>query len=157
MSRATGNKTDTRLIRNWEWELLEPELPEHWRVFYELLLQTGIRAFDALKITTRDLQDYGVYVTTGKGKYKTRKLMTITATLFYQMQELARKQRTVRVFPYTTAAAWAALKLAARKSGVRETIHPNSFRHGMEHQEKKQASGHLEILKEILGNMKNEI
>jgi integrase len=143
MSRTTGNKADTQLIREWEWQLLRPKLPEHWQVFFELLLQTSIRAYDALKITTRDLRDYGVYVTTGKGINKTRKFLIIETNLYYRMQELAKAQKTIRVFPYTAAAAWAALKLAAKKACIRETITPHCIRGGAPRRT------NIEILKEI--------
>jgi integrase/recombinase XerD len=153
MSRTAGNPTDIQPVEEWEKTLLMAQLPEHWQNVYELLWQTGIRITEALVTKRSDLQNGGIFITRSKRKDKRRDFMPLTPELFNKLQAVATKQKSVRIFPYTAAGAWAALKLAAKKAGVRETIHPHCFRHGMGYRAMEQTGGNLAMVKEILGHM----
>lgn len=153
MSRAAGNPTDIQPVQEWEKTLLMPHLPEHWQNVFELLWQTGIRIAEALEIRRSDLENGGVYIVRKKRKDKRRDFMPITPELYEKLQETARTQKLAHIFPFTQAGAWAALKLAAKKAGVRESIHPHCFRHGMGYRAMKATGGDLAMVKEILGHM----
>jgi len=36
-----------------------------------------------------------------------------------------------KLFPYTTAGAWKALKMACKDAGIRRSLHPHLFGHGV--------------------------
>jgi integrase len=153
MSRTAGNPTDIEPVEEWEKTLLMAQLSEHWQNVYELLWQTGIRITEALVTKRTDLQNGGIFITRKKRKDKRRDFLPLTPEFYATLKSLAERQKSVRIFPYTAAAAWAALKLAAKKSGVRETVHPHCFRHGMGYRAMVATGGDLAMVKEILGHM----
>ncbi len=152
MSRIAGNPTDIEPVEEWEKLILMPQLPVHWQNVYELLWQTGIRIAEALELKRTDLENGGVWIFRKKRKDKRRDFMPLTPDFYAKLQEFALSQKKVHLFPYTASAAWAALKLAAKKAGVRETIHPHCFRHGMGYRAMKATNNDLAMVKEILGH-----
>jgi len=115
----------------WEYELIIAKLEPHWQLFYALLWETGIRVSEALKLTRKDFENMGVYVIRSKRKDHLRDHLPLSLGLFSRFRLLFQLTRMQRVFPYTASAAWLALKRACKAAGVRESIHPHSFRHGL--------------------------
>ena len=153
MSRAAGNLTDIQPVEEWEKILLMAQLPEHWQNVYELLWQTGLRITEALEVKRSDLENGGVWIIRKKRKDKRRDFMPLNQELYSKLQAIAQSQKLAHLFPYTAAGAWAALKLAAKKSGVRDTVHPHCFRHSMGYRAMKATGNNLAMVREILGHV----
>jgi len=134
MSRHPGTKTDTEPLELWEYKLIISNMKEdHWRVFYQLLWDTGIRVSEALAICKKDLVEDGVWITREKRADKLREILPVNTELITELTQVANKKKDAHLFPYTKQAAWLALKQAVRATGCRETIHPHLFRHGFGH------------------------
>lgn len=131
MSRPPGIIVDTEPLELWEYTLLMAKLPYHWQIFYELLWQTGIRISEALAIKRDDFQRNGVWVTRSKRKDHPKEHLPLTVEFYNRIQRWLALSHRKAVFPYTASATWLALKKAAKEAGVRSSIHPHSFRHGL--------------------------
>jgi len=153
MSRHAGNPTDIQPVMAWEKALLFEQLPEHWRNIYEMLWQTGIRISEALAVKRSDLENGGVWIVRTKRKDHRRDFMPLTPEYYAKLDAIAQTQKLAHIFPYTAAGAWAALRLAAKKAGIRSTIHPHCFRHGMGYRAMDATGGNLAMVKEMLGHL----
>lgn len=131
MSRPKNQLTDTTPIEEWEYDLIMAKLPEHWRLFYEILWQTGIRLQEGLAILKTDLEKEGVWIIRTKRSDHPREHLPLTLDLYNRLMSRTRYMRGTRVFQLSPSGAWLALKKACRSAGVRETIHPHSFRHSV--------------------------
>ena len=151
MGRPTGQTTDLEPLEKQEYLLILSHLAAHWRLFYELLWETGIRVGEALAIERRDLQDGGVWVTREKRKDKLREQLPLSRGLYSRLRILSLSHKEVRVFPFTESAAWLALKKACAVAGVRKTIHPHLFRHGMGFRARK-AGYDIAVVQRLLGH-----
>ena len=134
-----------------EYYLLLTHLADHWRLFFELLWETGIRIGEALAIERKDFQDAGVWITREKRADHLREHIPLTGGLYSRLRIHSLSHKEVRVFPYTSSAAWLALKKAAAQSGVRKTMHPHLFRHGMWFRA-RQAGNDIAVVQRLLGH-----
>lgn len=130
MSRPKNQTTDVEALEKWEYHLILTRLAPHWRLFYELLWETGLRLGEALAIERDDLENTGVWVVSSKRQDHLRVHTPLSPALFARLRIQALSLKGPRLFPFTSSAAWLALKKAASVSGVRKTIHPHLFRHG---------------------------
>ena len=130
MSRPPGQITDSEPLELWEYELIIAKLEPHWQLFYALLWETGIRVTEALNLTRKDFENMGVWVIRSKRKDHPRNHLPLSVGLFSRFRSLFQLSMRQRVFPYTASAAWLAIKRACAAAGVRQSIHPHSFRHG---------------------------
>jgi integrase len=130
MSRPKNQLTDTEPLESWEYELIISQLPDHWKMFYELLWQTGVRVGEALAILKTDVVDNGVWIISEKRKDKLRVHIPLSPGLYNRLVAHIHYKRGSKVFPFSPSGAWLALKEACKKGNVRTTIHPHSFRHG---------------------------
>jgi len=148
MPTRRGHRIDTDALEPDEYSALREALrPEHWRVFYDLLWHSGIREGEALALYGPDI--IGPERTDGPAvtvrRLKRRKVaatdnVPIPSALAADLIRLAGLGRGP-VFgknakPYSAAAAFRALKAAARRAGLRigkggeSSIHPHLYRHG---------------------------
>jgi len=152
MSRHPGTKTDTEPLELWEYKLIVSNMKEdHWRVFYQLLWDTGIRVSEGLAICKKDLMEDGVWITREKRADKLREILPVNAELIAELTRIANEKKDAHLFPYTKQAAWLALKLAVRAAGCRETIHPHLFRHGFGHRA-YQATKDILLVQRMMGH-----
>ena len=151
MTRPKGQITDTEPLELWEYELIISKLEPHWQLFYALLWETGIRVSEALSINKRDFENMGVYVIRSKRKDHPREHLPLTLGLFSRFQSLFQLTKRQVVFPFTASAAWLAVKRACSAAGVRGSIHPHSFRHGMGTRA-RQAGYDIAVVQRILGH-----
>jgi integrase len=131
MPRPPGQQTDISPVEEWEYDQLMPHLSRHWHLFYELLWQIGPRVAEALAIVKTDIEKGGVWITRNKRKDHIREHLPLTPDFYERLKAYAHYIRGARVFPYSESGAWLALKNACKKAGVRETMHPHSFRHSV--------------------------
>ena len=91
------NRIDTGPITVDEWNLIRPNLPDIWKLFYQLLFETGMRVtewlnlkFEYLVITSEDLQEleYTVTFTRLKKKRKTVSTLYISKALYLGIDKL---------------------------------------------------------------------
>ncbi|MCI0441267.1 MAG: tyrosine-type recombinase/integrase [Chloroflexi bacterium] len=122
---------DNDPLQLWEWMLLRPHLQYHWQLFFSLLWETGVRLQEGLNLTATDLSRSGVYVTRLKRDDHPRELIPCPAWLIEELTSYARSRNLHRLFPYSASGAQKALKEAAKLAGIRLTIHPHLFRHGL--------------------------
>jgi len=151
MSRPPGQITDTEPLEVWEYELIIAKLEPHWQLFYALLWETGIRVTEALKLTRKDFENMGVWVTRSKRKDHPREHLPVSVGLFSRFRSLFQLTKGQRVFPYTASAAWLAVKRACSVAGVRQSIHPHSFRHGLGTRA-RQAGYDIAVVQKLLGH-----
>ena len=135
MSRPSGQTTDVEPLEQWEYLLILSHLAAHWRLCYELLWESGLRIGEALAIKRSDLSDNGAWVVSEKRSDHLRVHIPLSVGLYSRLRVYALSHKGERVWEFTSAAAWLALKKAAIKAGVRisggtTTIHPHLFRHG---------------------------
>jgi len=136
MSRPPGQITDVEPLEMWEYNLIMPRLEPHWQLFYELLWETGIRVSEALRLTRKDFVDNNlrlVRVMRSKRKDHPIDSLPLSLSLWSRFQVWFQFNQRQRIFPYTASAAWLAVKKACVAAGVRQSIHPHSFRHGFGH------------------------
>lgn len=131
MPRRPDQQVDLEPLELWEYSAILPRLPYHWQLVYSIMWETGIRVGEALRLTKKDLAADGIWVNRlkKKGGKTQRDLVPLPAQLLAGLQSYAALKVGQKLFPYTTAGAWKALKLAAAQAGVRKTIHPHLFRH----------------------------
>jgi len=126
MSRLSGRATDTQPLEPLEYRLVMAKLPKHWQIFYELMWQTGARVGEVLRLSKRDVENTGVWITSEKRSDTLREFVPLTPDFYRTLQDLADKRREAHLFPYTPQAAWLALRKAGKDAGVRTgTIHSN--------------------------------
>jgi integrase len=158
MSRPKNIKTDTQPLTEWEYKLLLTKLAEHWRLFCELLWETGIREGEALAVQRTDFEKHGVWITRLKRADKLRELLPLSDSLYSRLKSHTFYSHTTLVWPYTAAAAWLAIKKAAAAAGCRSTIHPHSFRHAYGYRlmntdlGAKTPAAHLRMAQEAMGH-----
>ena len=151
MSRPKGIAVDTEPLELWEYTLLMNVLPPHWQLFYQLLWETGIRVSEALKLKRYNLENTGVWVIRTKRKDHPRQYLPLSLGLYTRIHSwLGLSPRQV-VFPFTASAAWLALKKACGAAGVRQSIHPHSFRHGLGTRA-RQAGYDIAVVQRLLGH-----
>ena len=137
MPRPAGQKTDIEPLGKMEYYLILTHLAAHWRLFYEMLWETGIRIGEGLAVEVMDLTQGSVWVTREKRSAHLREQLPLSPSLYARLivyainQPYAHEHEHVRVWPFTQSAGWLALKKAAAAAGVRRTIHPHSFRHSV--------------------------
>uniref|UniRef100_A0A6M3LKL5 Putative site-specific tyrosine recombinase n=1 Tax=viral metagenome TaxID=1070528 RepID=A0A6M3LKL5_9ZZZZ len=138
MSRPAGQITDTEPLELWEYELIIAKLETHWQLFYALLWETGARASEALNLTRKDFENMGVWITSAKRKDHLRVHQPLSLDLYNRFQAYFQFNHRQKIFynsatgrVYTESAAWLALKKACAEAGMRPSIHPHSFRHGL--------------------------
>jgi integrase len=151
---------DLEPLELWEYAAILPKLPYHWQLVYSILWEAGIRIGEALRLKKADVVEDGIWV--GRLKKKNgkpqRDLIPLPAPLLAALQAYAAmRPGKGGVFPYTTAGAWKALKLACEQAGVRKTIHPHLFRHGFGRRVAKADLGlsaldHLARLQAMMGH-----
>ena len=144
------NKIDTGPISQDEWNLIKPHLPDIWKMFYQLLFETGIRVseglnlkFTDLVIASEDLQEleYTITFQRLKKRKKTYATLYISKMLFYSIQKLpysnnpnsfifTGKPQYIYNTPYSRVTAWKTLEKARRMARIKRKLHPHSFRHG---------------------------
>lgn len=152
MPRPTGKPTDTEPLEEREYQALLPHLADHWRMFYEMLWQTGIRVNEGLSRLKTDLDDGGVWIDREKRTaHPLRDWLPLTPELFQQIYEYCHRAHRERIFPFTSAGAWKALKAACVAAGIRTTIHPHSFRHGLGHRA-RQAGIDMQVRQRMMGH-----
>ncbi len=153
MSRPSGQLTDTEPLLQWEWDLIKPHLEYHWQLVFEVLWETGARLGEALALTKKDLENNGVWVTSEKREDHLRMHIPLSTGLYNRLSLYALQHKSAKLFPYSPSAAWLALKKACKEAGVRQTIHPHSFRHGFGYRAMKanpgRQQGALEQLKAV--------
>lgn len=152
MSRPTGHPTDVEPLELWEYVSIMPHFPAHWHLFYEILWQIGIRVSEALAIQPKDIDALGVWITRSKRKDHLREHLPLTTDIIERLRaRITEHPRSLTIFPFTPQAAWLALQTAATKAGIRTTIHPHSFRHGMGHRAAR-AGESANTIQKILGH-----
>jgi len=151
MSRPKGIVVDVEPLELWEYTLLMSKLDLHWQLFYQLLWETGIRVTEALKLKRADFENNGIWVTRMKRKDRPREHLSLSLNLYNRIQVWLALTRRNTVFPFTSSAAWKAVKLAAQQSGVRTSIHPHSFRHGLGTRA-RQAGYDIAVVQRLLGH-----
>ena len=163
MPRKTSQPVDLEPLELWEYSALLPKLPYHWQLVYAILWETGIRIGEALRLTKKDIEAEGIWVNRlkKKGGKSQRDLVPLPPDLLAKLQAYAAMRSGRSVFPYTTAGAWKALKLACEASGVRKTMHPHLFRHGFGCRVAKTDLGvpaleHLALLQRMMGHSSPE-
>tara|TARA_R100001086_G_scaffold178299_2_gene98710 strand:+ start:2765 stop:3340 length:576 start_codon:yes stop_codon:yes gene_type:complete len=121
-----------------EWVRLLPTFDKDYRVFFQLLLETGIRTSEALNLRNMDLGviDELPHHYFGRTTVKIKRLkrgkkdppkIIVSVSLGFQLQALGRKRRP-RLFKFSRVAAWKALQRFCRDAGVRP-LAPHQFRH----------------------------
>ena len=151
MSRPPGIITDVEPLELWEYTLLMAKLPPHWQLFYQLLWETGIRVSEALKLKRHDLENAGVWVTRTKRKDHPREHLPLSPVLYTRILSWLELSARRVIWPYTASAAWLALKKACTEAGVRQSIHPHSFRHGLGTRA-RQAGYDIAVVQRLLGH-----
>ena len=101
MSIPTGRATDTEPLELWEYTLIMAKLPEHWRIFYELMWQTGTRVGEVLHLSKRDIENGGIWKTSEKRNDKHREFVPLTPDFYRTLQDLSDKRREAHLFPDT--------------------------------------------------------
>jgi integrase len=129
MSKIPGSKIDTRPITRLEYLLILNYLAAHWRLFFELLWETGIRVGEALALTRQDLNKSGVDITREKRADNHKDHLPLSAMLYSRLFAEAYHHKDIHVFPFTAAGANYALEVARNKAGVKWKVHPHSYRH----------------------------
>ena len=151
MSRPPGQITDTEPLELWEYQRIMTKLEPYWQLFYALLWETGIRVSEALQLNKRDFEKHGVWVVRAKRKDHPREHLPLSADLYTRFRTLFSLTKRQRVFPYTASAAWLAVKRACVAAGVRKSIHPHSFRHGLGTRA-RQAGYDIAVVQRLLGH-----
>ena len=126
------------------------------RLFLDLILQTGLRISEALRITPRDLtwldQQPVLLIRRGKGG-KPRQVAVparlASELLFYQREH--RLSLHDRCFPITRQRAWQIIKKAAQAADITKNVYPHLFRHSYALEFLKQ-TGHPQALMTLLGH-----
>jgi len=151
MPRPPGQITDTEPLELWEYALIMARLEPHWQNFYQLLWETGIRVSEALRVKRHDLENTGVWVTRTKRKDHPREHLPLSYEFYSRLRSWLELSHRLVIFPYTASAAWLALKKACVKAGVRQSIHPHSFRHGLGTRA-RQAGYDIAVVQRLLGH-----
>lgn len=162
MPRSPKQSIDLEPLELWEYVAILPRMPYHWQLVYSIMWETGIRVGEAIRLTKKDLAEDGIWVDRLKKKGNPqRDLIPLPENLMGQLKTYAALRPRQRIFPYTTAGAWKALKLAASEAGVRNTVHPHLFRHSFARRVAKAQLGltqldHLAHLQRMLGHSSPE-
>jgi len=151
MSRPPGIVVDTEPLELWEYTLIMAVLPPHWQLFYQLLWETGIRVSEALQLNRHDLENTGIWVTRTKRKDHPHEHLPLSLGLYTRIRSWLELSPRRAIWPYTASAAWLALKKACAEAGVRKSIHPHSFRHGLGTRA-RQAGYDIAIVQRLLGH-----
>ena len=170
-----NKRIDTGPITVDEWNLIRPNLPDIWKLFYQLLFETGMRVteglnlkFEDLVITSEDLHEleYTVTFTRLKKKRKTVSTLYISKALYLGIDKLnysnvssryifSPKPQYIYNQPYSRVTAWKVLDKGRRMARIKRKLHPHSFRHGMGKRlaEMKDLSAldSLHLVKSVLG------
>ena len=126
------------------------------RLFLDLLLQTGIRVTEALRITPGDLtwlnRQPVLWIRRGKGG-KVRQV-SLPARIAAELLEYQRQRQLNsgdRFFPVTRQRAWQLIKSAASSAGISKNTYPHLFRHSYSIEFLRQ-TGHPAALQRLLGH-----
>lgn len=137
MRRQPRQRHDIDPILDTELAVLSDTLQGDYKIFFELLLRTGVRTSEALALGARDLwvQDatgtVGIEIGRLKRRRQVRDRLEIAVpanqTLWDNLSRLGRKHRS-KLFPFSRIAAWKALDRYCRSAGIRH-LSPHQFRH----------------------------
>lgn len=156
------NRVDTAPISEAEWSLMRPHLSDLWQAYFDLLWETGLRPSEALAITSDDIAQEA----SGSWWVDVKRLkrrdedpwdrVRVSPALAQRMIGRTNRQ-SKRPFPRTMSAAQLALRNAAEKAGVRDSVHPHLFRHSFGRRLAKSDWGlsaieHLQIMQQLLGH-----
>ena len=126
------------------------------QLFLDLLLQTGIRTSEALRITPADLtwldRQPVLWVRRGKGG-KTRQV-AVPARIAGELLDYQRRDRLDqgdRFFPISRQRAWQITRAAAGAVQIRKRVYPHLFRHSYAIEFLRQ-TGHPAALQKLLGH-----
>ncbi|MFC2001846.1 tyrosine-type recombinase/integrase [Chloroflexota bacterium] len=126
------------------------------QLFLDLLLQTGIRISEALRITPGDLtwldRQPVLWIRLGKGG-KTRQV-SLPARIAAELLEYQRQRQLGsrdRFFSITRQRAWQIIKTAAGAAGISKNSYPHLFRHSYAIEFLRQ-TGHPAALQKLLGH-----
>lgn len=155
MPRPSGQVTDIQPLTKMEYFMILSHLVEHWRLFYEMLWETGIRIGEGLAVERKDLENCGVWITREKRTDHPREHLPLSAGLFARIIAHSYAHKDVKVWPFSSSGAWLALKKAAAAAGVRKTMHPHLFRHAMGYRA-RQAGNDIAVVAGLLGHKKIE-
>lgn len=152
---------DTNALTPQEWEALRPHLKPRWQTYFDLLWETGIRPGEGRNVSSDDLAKtaagYNVRVTRlKKGQKKRVDVISIPAELGDRILSFTNRVRK-RPFASARDTQRQVLIRAARKAGVRESVHPHLFRHGFGRRWAKMDLGytpsdHVAVLQQMLGH-----
>lgn len=126
------------------------------RLFLDLLLQTGIRISEGLRITPGDLtwldRQPVLWIRLGKGG-KTRQV-SLPARIAAELLEYQRRHQLGpgdRFFMVSRQRAWQIIKAAAVSAGISKNSYPHLFRHSYAIEFLRQ-TGHPAALQKLLGH-----
>lgn len=157
MPQKTGQQVDVEPLQPWEYQRLLPCLPYHWQMVGRLMWETGVRISEVLHLTKKDMDATGIWVRRLKKRKPQRDLIPLSSGLLADLRVYSQQVHGQRLFPYTAAGAWYAVKQAAKAAGLRGTIHPHLFRHGFGTEFARMDLGlapleQAALLKEMLGH-----
>lgn len=148
---------DTEPLELWEYQAIQAQLAPHWQLFYWLLWETGLRVSEALALTKADLQDTTIRIKRLKKREPQPELIPISLSLANALREHAQRVKGRKLFPFTRAGAWLALRQAARVAGLQRNIHPHMFRHSLAHRAAGEQWGlsplaHEAVVQQMMGH-----
>lgn len=153
-----NRRIDTDPLEAWEWERLRPHLEPHWQLVFDLLWATGVRLGEALALVKDEVGPNYIVVRRLKKRRETKPdVVPVSPDLAGRLLAHVGNKRRVRIFTQKENSAWAALRRAAAKAGIRSSVHPHLFRHAFGRRMAKldldlTALDHQEILARMLGH-----
>jgi integrase len=73
---------------------------KHWQIFYEIMWQTGERVGEVLRLSKRDIDNGGVWITSEKRIDKLRELVPSTPDFYRTLQDVADKHRESQAYSH---------------------------------------------------------
>jgi hypothetical protein len=116
--KPKGHQTDRAPLTTWEYLALRDALDRPWGLVYDILWATGAGLRSVLALRREDLATLPLP-------------LDLADRLHWHMMGQGRQRVFARgnhETAYTAQAAYAALKTAARKAGIRASVHPELYR-----------------------------
>ena len=129
---------------------------EHWQLVFTILWETGIRLGECLALKASDILPGQLRIQIEKRRKPVEGLVGISPFLEQRLRDYAARSKGSRLFPYTRAAAWLAVKRATKKAGILHNVYCHMFRHGFGHRLANMPSlgktplEHLRIVQEMM-------